>query len=64
MQTLTSLLGGKKDDEGNNDNEEQRDNGNKADFQRGPTGLLCRFWGIGLCHSQVSSFTSQLYQLT
>lgn len=60
---LTSLLCGKQDDEGNNDNEKQGDDSDEADLQGGPAGLLSRLGGIGLCHSQVSS-CYRLYQLT
>lgn len=55
---------GKKDDEGDDDDEEQGDDSYKADLQGGPAGLLSRLGGVGLCHSQVSSFSCRLYQLT
>lgn len=64
FRTLTSFLSGKEDDEGNYDDEEQRDNSNETNLKGGPAGLLCRFGGVGFCHSWVSSFTCQLYQLT
>lgn len=57
---LTCLLCGKEDDERNDDDEKQGDNGNEADLQGGPAGLLSRFGGVGLCHSRVSSFGCQL----
>lgn len=61
---LTSLLCGKQNDEGNDDDEEQGDDGNEPDLQGGPAGLLSRLGWVGLCHSQVSSFSCRLYQLT
>lgn len=64
FSALTSLLRGEEDDEGNDDDEEQGDDGNEADLQGGPAGLLRRFRGVGLRHSRVSSFCCRLYQLT
>lgn len=64
LSALTSLLRGEEDDKGNDDDEEQGDNGNEADLQGGPAGLLSRFGGVGLRHSRVSSFCCRLYQLT
>lgn len=61
---LTCLLCGKEDDEGDDDDEEQGDDGDEADLQRGPAGLLGRLGGVGLCHSRVTFFSCQLYELT
>lgn len=64
VRSLTRLLCGKEDDEGNDDNEEQGDNSNEADLQGGPSELLSRLGGVSLCHSWHSFFNCRLYQLT
>ena len=62
---LTGLLRGEQHHERHHDDEEQGDDGDQADLQRGPAGLLGRLGVVGvLCHLQLSSVSRWLCQLT
>ena len=62
---LTGLLRGEQSDERHHDDEEQGDDGDQADLQRGPAGLLGRLGVMGvLRHLQISSVRRWLCQLT
>lgn len=53
-------MDGEEDNEGHDDDEEQGNDGDKADFQGGPAGLLTQFGISGVRHSGVLSFSAML----
>lgn len=53
-------MDGEENNEGHDDDEEQGDDGDKADFQAGPAGLLTQFGMSGLRHFGVLSFSTIL----